>query len=165
MKISKKNFPVKFSWNYCVLNPLKIHQKLELHYICFDSIPIAQIWSSPNSYIRRDPFMWKYQKKLPSEIFMKFSCTNPFENSSKTWTSLYLLRFSPDFPKYGRDQIHISIRTHLCENIKRNFPVNFSWNSYVLTPLRIRQKLELHYICYDSVLIAPNMVVTKFIYP
>ena len=166
--------------------------------------------------------MWKYKKKLPRDIFMKFPCTNPFENSSKNRTSiyllrfspespkygrdqihisigihlcenikricpgifsrnsrvlnpfenssktrisLYLLRFSPDCPKYGRDQIHISLGTHLCENIKRNIPMKFSWNSRVLTPLRIRQKIELRYICSDSVPIALNMVVTKFIYP
>ena len=166
--------------------------------------------------------MWKYQKKLPGEILMKFPWTNLFENSSKNRTSLYLLRFSPDCPQYGRDQIHISMWTHLCENIKRNFPVKFSWNSRVLTfwefvknsnfiisatiqsrlpqiwswpnsyihrdpfmwkyqkklpgqifmkfpctnPFENSSKLELHYICSsDSVLIAPNMVVTKFIYP
>ena len=96
---------------------------------------------------------------------MKLLCTNPFENSSKTETSLYLLVFSPDCPKYDRYQIHIFIGTHLCEDIKRNCPGIFSRNSSVLTPLRIRQKLELHYICYDSVPTAPNMVVTKFIYP
>ena len=107
----------------------------------------------------------KISKISAGWYFKKFPCTNPFENSSKTRTSLYLLRFSPDCPKYGRDQIHISIGTHLCENIKRNCPGIFSRNSRVLTPLRIRQKLELHYICYDSVPIAPNMVVTKFIYP
>ena len=69
--------------------------------------------------------MWKYQKKLPGDIFKKFSCTNPFENSSKTRVSLYLLRFSLDCPKYSREQIHISIEAHLCENIKRIGPVIF----------------------------------------
>ena len=149
----QKNFPLwEFVKNSNFVISLPIQSRL------------PQIWSWPNSYIHRDPFMWKYQKKLSGEIFMKFQCTNPFENSTKTRTSLYLLRFSPDCPKYGRDKIHISIGIHLCENIKRNCPVKFSWNSHVLTPLRIRQKLELHYICYDSVSIAPNMIVTKFIY-
>ena len=73
--------------------------------------------------------MWKYQKKLPRDIFKKIPCTNPFQNSLKTRTSLYQLRFSADCPKYGHDQIHISIGTHLCENIKRNFPMKFSRNS------------------------------------
>ena len=137
------------------------------NFIIFATIQsrLPQIMSWPNSYIHKYPFMWKYQKKLPGVIFMKFPCTNPFDNSSKTRTSLYLLRFSPDFPKYGRDQIHISIGTYLCGNIKRNCPGIFSRNSRVLTPLRIRLKLELRYICSDSVPSSPNMVVTKFIYP
>ena len=66
---------------------------------------------------------------------MKLLCTNPFENSSKTQTSLYLLVFSPDCPKYDRDQIHISIGTHLCENIKNISPVIFSRNSSARTSL------------------------------
>ena len=66
---------------------------------------------------------------------MKFPCTNPFENSSKTRISLYLLRFSPDCHKYGHDKIHISIGTHLCENIKNISPVIFSRNSSARTSL------------------------------
>ena len=165
MKISKNICPVIFSRNSHVLTFLRIRQNS--NYIITAPIQswLPQIWSWPISYIHRDPFMWRYQKKLPRDNFKKFPCTNSFENSSKIRTSLYLLRFSPDCPKYSRDQIHISIGSHLCENIRRNFSVKFSWNSRVLTPLRIRQKLELHYINYDSVPTAPNMVVTRFIYP
>ena len=74
---------------------------------------------------------------------------NIWKKISVTRTSLYLLRFSPDCPNYSRDQIHISIKTHLCENIKTNCLVIFSRNSRVLTLMRIRQKLELQYISSD----------------
>ena len=165
MKISKK-LPGKIFMKLPCTNPLREYVK-NSNFIISSPIQsrLAQIWSWSNSYIRRDPFIWKYQKKLPGEIFKKFPCTNSFENSSKTRTSLYLLRFSPDCPKFGRDQIHISIGTHLCGNIKRNCPGIYSRNFRVLNPLRIRQKLELHYIYSYLVPTAPNMVVTKFIYP
>ena len=93
--------------------------------------------------------MWKYQNNLPGDIFKKFPCTNPYENSWKTRSSLYLLRFNPECPKYDPDQIHISIGTYLCENIKKICLVIFLRNSGVLIPMRIRQNLELQYICSD----------------
>ena len=158
--------PVIFSRNFHVLTSMRILVKNSNYII---SAPIhtrlPQIWSWPNSYIHKDPFVWKYQKNLLSDIFKKFLCTNPHENLSKTRTSLYHLQFNPNYPKYGLDQIDISIETYLYGNIKRNCPGIFSRNSRALTPLRIRQKLILHYICSDSVPIDPNMVVTKFIYP
>ena len=165
MKISKETA----RWYFQEIHVYKPHWEFVKNSNFIISTPIQsrlpEIWSWPNSYIHRDPFMWKYQKKLPGDIFKKCPCTNPFENSSKTRTSFYLLPFSPDCPEYGRDQIPISIGTHLCENIKRNCLGIFSWNSRVLTPLRIRQKHELHYICPYSVPTVPNMVLTKFIYP
>ena len=126
---------------------------------------LPQIWSWLNSYIHRDPFMGKYQNNLSGDIFKKFPCTNPYENSWKTRTSLNLLRFNPECPKYDPDQIHISIGTYLSENIKRICLVIFSRNSRVPTPMRIRQKFELQYISSNSSHDCAKYGLLKFIYP
>ena len=111
---------------------------------------LRRIWSFPNSNIHRDPFVWKYQKNRPGEIFEKFSCTNPFENSSKTRTSLYRLRFRSGSCQISSCSNSYTHRDSFMSKYLKICPVKFSRNSRVLTPLRIRRRHELHYIGSDS---------------
>ena len=111
---------------------------------------LPQIWSWLNSYIHRDLFVWKYQKNLPSDIFKKFSCTNPYENSSKSRTSIYLLRLRSRLRQIWSCPNSYIHRDPFVWKYQKNIPSDI-FNKFPCTnPMRIRQKLELQYISSDS---------------